>query len=300
MLRSSSFFTRAASIVVASSLGVVACSSSDGPASRAGSGGSAGSSGGGAASGAGAPGSGGGAGAGAGGRVAAGGGLAAGGQAVGAAGAGGSGNGGSQGAGGASDAGGGAVNLVAELLARTKACASVVSSHQYALDDGSMVDICAMKGAVYWTADMDIDCDGVQTAQCNATTDCCYQNDTAFHSAADQPLTASTTPYVVIPNDFSYAGLDTQNGGNVTAVLFQGKLQWAVFGDTGPTDIIGEASYACAQKLGIDPDPKTGGTGSGVTYVTFVGPGTAPADIEDQAGTAALGERLARQLIQNN
>ncbi len=40
-------------------------------------------------------------------------------------------------------------------------------------------------------------------------------------------------------------------------------------GDTGPDEIIGEASYATAKALGIDPDPETGGTDSGVTYIVF-------------------------------
>jgi len=43
--------------------------------------------------------------------------------------------------------------------------------------------------------------------------------------------------------------------GNVVAVIYNHKLQYAVFGDTGPTNLIGEASYATAKKLGIDPDP---------------------------------------------
>ena len=191
-------------------------------------------------------------------------------------------------------------DLAAELLLLTQSCTKVVSQHTYALDDNQKVDICGLNGAVYFTADMDIDCDGQTTTQCNSSTDCCYQNDTAFHNLADQPLTASTTPYVVLPSDFTYPGLDRNKGGNVTAVIYKGQLQWAVFGDTGPTDIIGEASYACAKNLGIDPDPKTGGTGSGVLYITFVGAGTAPHDIEDQAETAALGQALAEALLQNN
>lgn len=203
--------------------------------------------------------------------------------------------GGSTGTGGAtSDAG---TDLVSALLALTGACTNVVSQHQYALDSGAKTDICGLTGAIFFTADMDIDCDGKTTAECNSQTDCCYQPDTAFHNSSDQPLTASVTPYVVIPQDFSYAGL---RGGNVTAVIYQGKLEWAVFGDTGPTDIIGEASYACAKDLGIDPNPKTGGTGGPVTYITFVGNGAAPADIENQAETRSLGESLAAALIKDN
>jgi len=73
-----------------------------------------------------------------------------------------------------------------------------------------------------------------------------------------------------------------------------------VFGDTGPTNIIGEASYACAKNLGIDPDPATGGSEGPVTYIAFVGQGTAPADIENQTETKTLGEKLALALVANN
>jgi hypothetical protein len=206
---------------------------------------------------------------------------------------------GSGGTGGSTPADAG--SLVDQLLARTKACANVVSSHDYALDNGQRVNICGMNGAVYWTADMDIDCDGrdVGDGKCPGN-DCCYQPDTAFHNNSNQPLAASVTPYVVIPNDFHFAGLDTTNGGNVIAVIYNRQLLFAVFGDTGPADIIGEASYATAAKLGINPDPGNGGVGSGVTYIAFVGTGTRPSDIENQTETATLGQQLAQKLIQNN
>jgi len=103
-----------------------------------------------------------------------------------------------------------------------------------------------------------------------------------------------------LPRDLHYAGLDTTQGGNVTAVIYKGQLAYAVFGDTGPIDGIGSASYACAESVGVDPDPATGGVTRGVTYIVFVGAGTAPADIEDQAATNSLGEQLAAALIANN
>src|SRR5262249_8673992 len=139
------------------------------------------------------------------------------------------------------------VPTAAQLLALTKDCNDVVSKHTYALDNGKQVNICGLKGAVFWTADMDIDCDGKTTAQCNSMTDCCYQNQTSFQNKNGEPLTASVTPYVVIPTDFMYPGLDTNNGGSVIAVIYNNQLLYAVFGDTGPNDIIGEASYATAK-----------------------------------------------------
>jgi hypothetical protein len=193
-------------------------------------------------------------------------------------------------------------DVVDKLLALTADCttARMVSTHVYTGGTNASVPICALTGAVFFNADMDIDCDGRMTPGKCPGPDPSYLPDTAFHNLQDQPLEAAVTPYVVIPSDFAYAGLDTVNGGNVVAVVYNHQLEFAVFGDTGPTDIIGEASYACAQNLGIDPNPATGGIGSGVTYVVFVGAGTAPHDIESGSETAALGQQLLTQLLAKN
>jgi hypothetical protein len=195
----------------------------------------------------------------------------------------------------------GTAPTASQLLSVTSSCSRVVSSHKYATDDGASanINICGLNGAVFWKADMDIDCDGRREGACPGD-DPSFLPDTAFHNSSDQPLAAAITPYVVIPNDFHISGLDTSNGGNVTAVIFNGKIQYAVFGDTGPDNIIGEASYATAQKLGINPDPNSGGVDSGVTYITFIGSGTRPSNIEDQTQTKTLGEKLATQLLGSN
>ncbi|HEX6835294.1 MAG TPA: glycoside hydrolase family 75 protein [Polyangia bacterium] len=195
-------------------------------------------------------------------------------------------------------------DVVDKLLMLTANCttANMVSAHTYP-DPGSLVNdvpICALNGAIFFDSDMDIDCDGRPTGNLCPGPDPSYQPDTAFHNLQDQPLEAAVTPYVVIPADFAYPGLDTSNGGNVVAVIYNHQLAFAVFGDTGPTDLIGEASYACAATLGIDPNPATGGVRSGVTYVVFVGANTAPHDIESQAETRQLGEQLLTQLLANN
>jgi hypothetical protein len=195
------------------------------------------------------------------------------------------------------------VPIINSLLSLTANCtrAHMVSKHTYS-DPGSAVrnvPICALKGAVYFNADMDIDCDGLAAGGCPGD-DPSYQDDTAFHNSRDQPLAAAITPYVVIPQDFTYPGLDTDNGGNVVAVIFNHKLQYAIFGDTGPTNLIGEASYATAQRLGIDPDPASGGVDRGVSYIVFVGSHAAPNDIENQSQTQTLGHQLATSLIANN
>jgi hypothetical protein len=74
-------------------------------------------------------------------------------------------------------------------------------------------------------------------------------------------------------------------------------VQYAVVGDTGPYDLIGEASYATARGLGISADPSTGGVSSGVTYIVFKNSRVDP--VEDHTAAVAEGERLARLFVAN-
>lgn len=95
--------------------------------------------------------------------------------------------------------------------------------------------------------------------------------------------------------DHTSAGI---KGGGVVAVIHHGQVGYAVVGDTGPTSIIGEASCATAQALGIAPDPATGGAESGVTYVLFKSSQVSP--IESHSAAVALGERLARRFVEGD
>ncbi|MGW0935939.1 glycoside hydrolase family 75 protein [Streptomyces sp. NPDC002666] len=198
------------------------------------------------------------------------------------------------------DAGEGAVGA-AELLAEVAAC-KPISNGSYRTDESASpsVPVCGMNGAVFWKADLDIDCDGQVTKACNVDTDPWFQGDTAFHTSGDRPLNAEELPYVVVPSrsslwDFSSSGI---KGGSVVAVVHAGKVEYAVVGDTGPAGIIGEASYATAEALGIDPDPKAGGVGSGVTYILFKDSVVSP--IESHSAAVAAGEGLAKEFLKNN
>jgi len=171
-------------------------------------------------------------------------------------------------------------------------------------DPGLPIDIpiCGLKGAVFWKADLDVDCDGKQSAQCNLQTDAAYQAQTSATDSNGDPLDAATLPYVVVPLpstrfDYAAAGLAF---GSVIAVIYQGKVEYGVFGDEGPKAIIGEASYAMAASLGINPDPSVGGTDSGVTYIAFTGAGAVVAKIEDHPAAVTLGEKLASTLVGAN
>ncbi|MFI9151634.1 glycoside hydrolase family 75 protein [Streptomyces sp. NPDC053367] len=186
----------------------------------------------------------------------------------------------------------------ADLLDRVRGC-EPVSRGRYRTDSGApaTVPVCGTKEAVFWKADMDIDCDGRPTSRCNSRTDPYFSPGTAYPQSDGRPLDAERLPYVVVPApsriwDHRDHGV---RGGAVAAVIYRGRVQYAVVGDAGPHDLIGEASYATAEALGIDPDPHGGGTPSGVTYIVFKDSRATP--VESRKAAEETGERLARQFV---
>jgi hypothetical protein len=199
-----------------------------------------------------------------------------------------------------SDAGDGRID---ELLARLAKCQQV-SSGLYASDSENQgsIPICALSGAVFWKADMDVDCDGERSDVCNETTDPWYQNQTSGKTSDGKWLDASTLPYVVIPGRsklFDYRANDIDLG-TVVAVLYKGRLAFGVFGDQGPDEIIGEASYAMAKTLGINPDPENGGTSDEVVYIAFQGDDARSMPLEDHDKAVELGNTLLDRLLEQN
>jgi len=186
----------------------------------------------------------------------------------------------------------------AELIAKLKGCRPT-SSARFANDAGGKrsVPICGgLPGVVSWKADMDVDCDGRVTPNCNKKKDPSFQPSTALEPGG-KPLDAETTRYVVVPRpskQFDYRKLGIKLG-SVVAVVYNGKVTFAVLGDVGPRGIIGEASYATAKALGIDPNPRSGGVDSGVTYIVFKG--TKVADPTSNASIDEAGLAAAEKLL---
>jgi Fungal chitosanase of glycosyl hydrolase group 75 len=170
----------------------------------------------------------------------------------------------------------------------------------YSSDSGETanISICGATGAVAWTSDFDVDCDGKMSTQCNLSTDPAYMSQTAATDSMGDPLDAATLPYVVVPGkstrfDYRAAGLAM---GSVFAVVYNDEVQYAVAGDVGPVAIVGEGSYALADLLGIDPDPRTGGTDEPVLYIGFTNSVIDP--IEDHDEAVSVGLERARALVQ--
>ena len=157
-------------------------------------------------------------------------------------------------------------------------------------------------GAVYFTSGMSIDCDGQPGSACNINTDPYFQAQTAFNQADGRALKAEELPFVVLPLpsgrwDYRTAGI---RGGDLVVMAYRDKYVFGVVGDLGPTARIGEGSYAAAAALGVNPNPRTGGVASGVTYVVFPGVRVSPIESKTEAvrlGTAKLAEWLGLDVV---
>jgi hypothetical protein len=113
------------------------------------------------------------------------------------------------------------------------------------------------------------------------------------------PLDAAGLPFVVVPGvstrwSYRTAGLSM---GSIVAVIYKDKVAYGPLGDVGPTASIGEASYAMAVLLGINPDPRIGGASDEVAYIAFTGAGAKVSPIEDQQKAVELGVAHARALL---
>jgi hypothetical protein len=198
--------------------------------------------------------------------------------------------------------------VVAALLALTPMSCAMKAAGPFDLDapgspGAGKADICGLKGAFYWVADMAVDCDGRNPAGSKCTGE--HGEETFVHNKDDMALSPTMTPFVVLPANASDSALPAVavKPGAVVAVINNQthKIVFAVFGDTESSNRIGAASYACAEQLGIDPNPVTGGQrGATVTYVAFTDATAVPRDIENQTEARQLGQRLAAKLIADN
>jgi hypothetical protein len=101
---------------------------------------------------------------------------------------------------------------------------------------------------------------------------------------------SSRVPYVVLPPQL----LKEAKLGDFAVVINEqnGRVAFALVADVGPRDKLGEGSMALAAALGIDSDPKRGGTRAKIRYVIFPGSGSGRPRTSDEI--SAEGSRLQR------
>lgn len=84
---------------------------------------------------------------------------------------------------------------------------------------------------------------------------------------------ASKIPFVVLPGALARE-VGARPGDFATVInRNNGKSSYAIFGDVGPSDRIGEGSVALAENLGVRSDARNGGARRGILFVVFPGSG---------------------------
>jgi hypothetical protein len=99
---------------------------------------------------------------------------------------------------------------------------------------------------------------------------------------------ASKIPFIVLPG--AMAREIGARPGDFAVAFNQrnGQSSFAIFGDVGPSDRIGEGSVALAENLGIRSDARNGGARRGILFLVFPGSGNgSPRSIEEINSEAA-------------
>ena len=119
--------------------------------------------------------------------------------------------------------------------------------------------------AVYFRSGMAIDADGSPRAR---HIDPYGQTKTSLRHTDGRAVNAETTHYYVLPmGKYKQYGVKL---GDIAAVRYGDKVQFAVFADVGPKAKLGEGSMALANALGIDSNPRSGGLHRPqVEYIVF-------------------------------
>jgi hypothetical protein len=129
-----------------------------------------------------------------------------------------------------------------------------------------------LSGQLYVDADMDIDADGSPNYQ---KLDPQYgQRDTSLRYSDGSSVDAEKVPYFVLPgNFFQQQGIRL---GDIAAVVYKGRVEFAILADIGPTTKIGEGSIALSRSLGNEPvinGTVQNGIDEDVVYIVFPGSG---------------------------
>src|SRR6266849_5645288 len=99
-------------------------------------------------------------------------------------------------------------------------------------------------GQLYYDSLLDLDSDGSRFAVQDLTGD----PDTSLHQPNGKPVDSENIPYFVMPRAFA-----EQFGivlGDIAAVIFKDKIEFAVLADHGPSKKLGEGSIALHRSLG--------------------------------------------------
>ncbi|KAG2413844.1 hypothetical protein HFD88_003033 [Aspergillus terreus] len=121
--------------------------------------------------------------------------------------------------------------------------------------------------AISWVADMDVDCDGIDSG--------CEGNPDGQDATNWGALAAYEVPFIVIPQKYLDHNGNALKGNNIAAVICNGKMFYGILGDANGDDpqVTGEASWlmarTCFPNEGLNGNK--GHTAADVTYILFTG-----------------------------
>jgi Fungal chitosanase of glycosyl hydrolase group 75 len=147
-------------------------------------------------------------------------------------------------------------------------------------------------GQLFFDSELQLDTDGAP----ELTGDPTQQSDTSLHYRDGKPINANRVPYFVLPLPTSWPKQFGIGLRDLAAVIFGGRVTFAVFADFGPKTLLGEGSVELFRQLGeerVRPDGRVRDVGMGPGVITIVFPKSgAPADIENEdALLSALNSR---------
>ena len=192
----------------------------------------------------------------------------------------------------------------AQIIAKLGNCTKVKGPFNPDGPNTGNIDVCQTGNVLWWKADLDVDCDGIQTSPCD--TDNTGQPQTSIVDLAPSgDVDPTKLPYFVIPLGTPESEWYTAYGvelGQIGAVIYKGQVIYGIFADQAGGNFIGEASYKmCSLFIGANNcDPNNGGIDPlDVTYVTFTGttPRASGQDIYSHDKHTALGEAAAKAFV---
>lgn len=142
------------------------------------------------------------------------------------------------------------------------------------------------RGQLLFQSELQLDTDGWPGGNQGDNT---WQPDTSLNYTDRTPINANEVPYFVLPgNWYSKFGIKF---GDLAAVIYKGKLAFAVFADVGPKTKLGEGSLELLRQLGeerLRPNGKVinagmGDSSRGDYIVTIVFPGSAAGSYQNQS-----------------
>jgi hypothetical protein len=140
-------------------------------------------------------------------------------------------------------------------------------------------------GELYFDSNLELDTDGWPGGGDQGDPD--WQASTSLECPNGDALNANEVPYFVLPLPTTWAAQFGISLGDYAAVFYKQFLAYAVFGDYGPKNKLGEGSIELLRQLGQERIKNNGqvinaGMGPGVITIVFPGSGAA-ADRTSQA-----------------